>query len=272
MEKLEVMIQLVNEKNVDKVLMEFKEYASKVDVEFVRKTIRAIGRTAIKLERDADKCVHVLLDLIKSGVDYILQESVIVIKDIFRRFPNKYESIIPSLTEHMARLDEKEAKASMIWILGEYADRIENADALLAKFVESFKDEDTEVQLQLLSAIVKLFLKRPRSGKDLVTKVLVIATKELDNPDLRDRGFIYWRLLSEAPKDAKQIVLNEKPLISIESDKMDDRVLSELIGNISTLSSVYQKPPETFIPKLKNVERKKKVYGKCSVQRKSRKS
>jgi hypothetical protein len=37
MEKLEIMIKLANEKNIDQVLLEFKEYAQEVDVDFVRK-------------------------------------------------------------------------------------------------------------------------------------------------------------------------------------------------------------------------------------------
>jgi AP-1 complex subunit beta-1 len=129
MEKLEIMIMLANEKNIDQVLLEFKEYASEVDVEFVRKAVRAIGRCAIKLEKAAEKCVHVLLDLIKteSNVNYVVQEIIIVIKDIFRRYPNCYESVISSLCENLETLDEPEAKASMIWIIGEYAERIDNA-------------------------------------------------------------------------------------------------------------------------------------------------
>lgn len=37
MEKLEVMIKLATDDNVDQVLLEFKEYAQEIDVEFVRK-------------------------------------------------------------------------------------------------------------------------------------------------------------------------------------------------------------------------------------------
>jgi len=33
----------------------------------------------------------------------------------------------------------------MIWIVGEYAERIDNADELLGSFLESFQDEDTQV-------------------------------------------------------------------------------------------------------------------------------
>jgi len=35
----------------------------------------------------------------------------------------------------------------MIWILGEYAERIDNADELLGSFLEAFQDEDTQVHM-----------------------------------------------------------------------------------------------------------------------------
>lgn len=59
----------------------------------------------------------------------------------------------------------------MIWIIGEYAERIDNADELLESFLEGFHDENTQVQLQLLTAIVKLFLKRPSDTQELVQQV-----------------------------------------------------------------------------------------------------
>ena len=37
MEKLEIMVRLASERNIDQVLLEFKEYATEVDVDFVRK-------------------------------------------------------------------------------------------------------------------------------------------------------------------------------------------------------------------------------------------
>lgn len=36
-------------------------------------------------------------------------------------------------------------RASMIWIIGEYAERIDNADELLQSFLEGFHDENTQV-------------------------------------------------------------------------------------------------------------------------------
>lgn len=72
-----------------------------------------------------------------------------------------------------------------------------------------------QVQLQLLTAIVKLFLKRPNDTQELVQQVLALATQDSDNPDLRDRGYIYWRLLSTDPVAAKEVDgILELPLVS----------------------------------------------------------
>lgn len=59
----------------------------------------------------------------------------------------RYESIIATLCENLDTLDEPEAKASMIWIIGEYAERIDNADELLEQFLETFPEETSLVSL-----------------------------------------------------------------------------------------------------------------------------
>ncbi|XP_057664433.1 AP-2 complex subunit beta isoform X1 [Diorhabda carinulata] len=247
LEKLDIMIRLASQVNIQQVLSELKEYATEVDVDFVRKAVRAIGRCAIKVEPSAERCVATLLELIQTKVNYVVQEAIVVIKDIFRKYPNKYESIISTLCENLDTLDEPEARASMVWIIGEYAERIDNADELLESFLEGFTDENAQVQLQLLTAIVKLFLKRPQHTQGLVQHVLSLATQDSDNPDLRDRGFIYWRLLSTDPAAAKEVVLADKPLISEETDLLEPTLLDELICHISSLASVYHKPPTAFV-------------------------
>ncbi|CAG8674401.1 3434_t:CDS:2, partial [Scutellospora calospora] len=168
--KLEIMFRLANVSNVDQVLSELKEYSTEVDVDFVRKSVRSIGRLAVKIESTAERCIDALLELIQTKVNYVVQEAIVVIKDIFRKYPNQYESIIGTLCENLDNLDEPEAKAAMIWIIGQYADRIENSDVLLDDFLFTFLEEPVEVQLSLLTATVKLFIKRPTAGQELIPK------------------------------------------------------------------------------------------------------
>ncbi|GAA5993778.1 hypothetical protein JCM11641_000917 [Rhodosporidiobolus odoratus] len=246
-EKLEIMIKLVTEKNVDTFLSELKEYASEVDVDFVRKSVRAIGQCAVKIEGAAERCVNVLLDLIATRVSYVVQESIVVIKDIFRRYPQRYEGIIPTLCASLDELDEPEAKASLIWILGEYADKISNASDLIGTFLDSYADEPVQVQLQALTAVVKLFLHRPDEAQALVQKVLALATKTADSADLRDRAYIQWRLLSSDTEVAKQIILAARPPITLPTTSVPPALLDELIRELGTLSAAYHKPVQAFV-------------------------
>ena len=272
-EKLEIMVRIANDRNVDQLLAELKEYALEVDMDFVRRAVKAIGQAAIKIESASEKCVNTLVDLINTKVNYVVQEAIVVIADIFRKYPG-YEGIIPTLCQCIDELDEPNARGSLIWIVGEYAEKISNAGDILSGFVDGFMEEFTQVcfeacaraatdisqtQLQILTAVVKLFLKKPDQSQGLVQKVLQAATAENDNPDIRDRAYVYWRLLSSDPQVAKNIVLSDKPPITTTIKSLPPALLDQLLSEISTLASVYHKPPETFIGQGK--------YGADAVQK-----
>ena len=247
-QKLEIMVRIANETNVDQLLMELKEYALEVDMDFVRRAVKAIGQVAIKIEAASERCVNALLDLINTKVNYVVQEVIVVIKDIFRKYPG-YEGIIPTLCKCIDELDEPNARGSLIWIVGEYAEKISNAGDILGGFVDGFAEEFSQTQLQILTAVVKLFLKRPQAAQGLVQKVLQAATAESDNPDIRDRAYVYWRLLSNTDDQnaPKNIVLSEKPPITTTIESLPPSLLERLLTELSTLASVYHKPPEQFI-------------------------
>lgn len=96
---------------------------------------------------------------------------------------------------------------------------------------------------------MKLFLKKPdqSQAQGLVQKIFRAATAENDNPDVRDRAYVYWRLLSSNPQIAQNIVLSDKPPITTTIQSLPPALLDQLLGELSTLASVYHKPPETFV-------------------------
>lgn len=100
---------------------------------------------------------------------------------------------------------------------------------------------------------MKLFLQRPVDGKEIIHNLLKVATTECENPDVRDRAYIYWRMLSTDPELAKKIVFSERPPISDASYTLENELLDKLIENIGNLSSVYTKKPESFVKKLREV-------------------
>eukprot|EP00397_Hematodinium_sp_SG-2012_P008110 GEMP01008165.1.p1 GENE.GEMP01008165.1~~GEMP01008165.1.p1 ORF type:complete len:904 (+),score=215.10 GEMP01008165.1:78-2789(+) len=271
-EKLEIIVALASDQTIVPILQELKEYASEVDVEFVRRAVGAIGRVAIKLERSAERCVNVLLTLIETRVNYVVQEAMVVIRDIFRKYPNRYESVIGTLCENLDSLDEPEAKAAFIWILGEYCDRMDNSEEILESFLDTFPEEPAVVQLRLLTATVKVFLRSPTSStQEIVTRVLKASTDSTDNPDLRDRGYIYWRLLSTDPNTTKKVVAGSKPLIGDNVHKLPSSVLARLVENIGTLASIYHQVPEAFVASQNKMSRESRTDSESDGEERIRK-
>ncbi|CDR39264.1 CYFA0S03e01508g1_1 [Cyberlindnera fabianii] len=242
--KLEIIYLLANESNLETVLSELEEYGTDVDVQMSRKAIRAIGNLAVKLDTAAKTCVDVLLSLASSGIDYVVQEAVMAFKNVLRKY-DTFDGIVKDIFTFGDKVEEPEAKCALIWIVGQYCQVIPKSESVLADLTYTFKDDPTDVQLASLTAAVKLFIRRPEVGQNLVLKLLKAATENVDHPDVRDRGFFYWRLLSSQdkyPGTAKEVIDAELPPISSDNEQLDSAILEELELNVGTLASVYLKP------------------------------
>ena len=252
LEKLEIIYKLVSMNNIDLVLNELKEYASDVDVQFVRRSVKLIGQCAIKLEKAAQRCVETLVELVKTQVSFVIQEAIIGLKDIFRRYPNTFEGAMTIINENLRTLDDPEAKAALIWIIGEYSDRIEGAENQLIKFIDNLKEEPYIIQINILDSATKTFLKcQSEESYNILNQVFDFCTKECENPDVRDRGYMYYRLMTIDPQLASRIIVNEKPRINEDASGFDDNLLAILMDNLGTMSTIYEKPPESFVKKTK---------------------
>ena len=97
---------------------------------------KLFGQCAIKLEKAAQRCVELLVDLVKTQISFVIQEAIIALRDIFRRYPNNYEGAMAMVNENLRSLDDTEAKAALIWIIGEYSDRIDGAENQLLRFLD----------------------------------------------------------------------------------------------------------------------------------------
>lgn len=211
--KIDVMVAVADASNVDLIVSELHQYCNDMDQDLVRRSVRAIGQVVVKVERVAKKGVEALREHInhEAGSESVLQEAVIVACKIFRKYPKKFDTLIKDICAQMKRIDEPESKSAFIWILGEYAEKIDGVEQMLAHYIESFADETTFVCLQILTAAVKMYIKKPDDCEEMVMNVLHLASEVSSNPDLRDRGYIYWRMLSTDPSRTKEVVLAKRP-------------------------------------------------------------
>lgn len=276
LEKIEMLALLADSQNCQEVVMELSEYARDVDPQFVRASIRALGTVAIRVPAAADLAVHRFVKLItgQSGEegeseretqyykfpDYAAQELMVATQLIFRRYPERYEGIIGILCETIVTLDDPDAKAALIWIIGEYANRIEGSEEVISdlvglspiltateedydpNFKGSFLDEPAVVQLQFITSCTKLFLHVPTiDTQRLLQHTLQLATERAESPDVRQRASFYWRLLGVDPtlQTAKGVLFSQKAALQI-TDGMPDAIRATLVRELGSVSCVMR--------------------------------
>ena len=256
--KIDIILMLTTTKNMGVVLKELKNYASRPDEDekFVQKSIRAIGRLALFFNDMAETCVDHLVTLMRTRVSAVVQECIIVSVNLLRKFPDLCDIIISAVCQVCnVELDHR-AKAAMVWIFGEYSEKIKGAaDFISSSFLENFVEESTEVQLAILTAIVKLFVKSyPQiepTTRDMLKTVLSLAISGVDNPDLNDRAYMYLWLLKDCPQKACEIVqtLSEETVFDIPNlGIFEPKLVEALVPQIGTLAVLYGKFPGEFVP------------------------
>lgn len=252
LEKLSIIVTTANPKNIQLVLNEFEEYCNSVDVKFVRKTIYSIGQLAINLKYATNRCVNILVKMVESKAEYAVEESIIVVSDLLRKFPGQFEGIIGTVCSNLELVKESRAKAAAIWILGEYSHLIENVDSILDPYLDTFQDEMPDVQQHILSALVKVYVRKPEETRDQLQFVLNEAAKETVLPDVKNRAMIYWRLLSLIDVDgAKKTVIFTKETTVDPEEHFDPTVLDELLHNMGSVSGVLHIVPSDFVKRVK---------------------
>ena len=248
-EKVDIMIALTTPVNVHEVLSELKEYCHDVDGDFARKAMQAVGKCAIGFEVSVEFCIKIVLEVIENKVPFVIQEAVVVVQTIFRRYPNKYESIISQVCSSLDEVDEPGAKAALIWIIGEYSDRIEAAEEILEIFFETYTEEESQVQLALLTALSKLYLNvESDRSVDMLQELLGKTNDTVNDPDVRERALFYWRLLAGDLELARKVVLATKPAIESKPiEDVDEQLQNILSKRIPFVSSVLFKRPSDFV-------------------------
>ncbi|OII72726.1 beta adaptin [Cryptosporidium ubiquitum] len=256
-EKLNLLYRMVSVDTANNLLKELKEYSTDTNIEFSRNSIKIIALISIKFKETASKCFQILTELITtSHQDHIIQEGIISLRDILRSYPQLSPNVIPLLMEVSECIVEPESRSAFVWIIGEVYEFVqgskpstknETLSDFLQYFVDVFIEESVSVQLQILTTIVKCFLKAPIHNQQLVTDIFRLATTNAENPDVRDRALIYWRLLSTNPEETRKVVLSQKTVISSKNFDIEPKLLEKLIGELGMISSVYQKPSEYFV-------------------------
>jgi len=196
--KIEIMTLLSNPTNIDRILREFSYYSTKEEKEFVAGTIQAIGKCAMRIPEVLDRCMIRLLQLLTVKSPSVVAEAVVVIKQLLQLPTTELshnDDVVKQLTRLFSKVEYPKAKAAIIWVVGEYLDKVgKYAPDILRQLAKDFITLDDSVKLQVLNLSAKLMIKIPEQTA-LISQYIFHLAKYDMNYDIRDRARLIRHLL-----------------------------------------------------------------------------
>ncbi|KRX77350.1 AP-3 complex subunit beta-2, partial [Trichinella sp. T6] len=224
--KLEILTNLATSSNISIILREFQTYVTTLDKEFAACTIDAIGRCACNIQEVRDSCLVGLVALMSNSNELVVAQSVVVIKQLLQREKMRHCEIILSMAKLFDTVRVPIARASILWLIGEYCQLMPRVGPdVLRKVAKTFIHEEEIVKLQALNLAVKLYLTNQEKTRLLVEYVFNMARFD-QNYDMRDRVRLLRHMLfpnkpTKLTKLAEKIFFAEKPVPSSSSTFVD---------------------------------------------------
>lgn len=247
--KLEMLTAVANENNTFEIVTELSEYAANVDVTIARESIRAVGQIALQ-SYDVNGIVDRLLQFLEMDTDYVTAETLVLVKDLLRKYPQWSQDCIAVVGSVSTKsVQEPRAKAALVWMLGEYGQEMADAPYVLENLVEGWAEEESPtVKLEILTAIAKLFFKRPPECQSILGTALNFGLAD-HHQDVHDRALLYYRLLQAGVEAAERVINPPKQAVSVFAETQSSEAKDRIFDEFNSLAVVYRKPSYLFLDK-----------------------
>ena len=143
------------------ILAELRHFTGASNSELVRAAVQAIGRCAQHDPKESKRCMQLLFKQMSSQDGNLVAESVTVIRHLIQQAPESHTKTVVWLAKSLDTTVNPEARASIIWLVGEFAGiGGENniAPDVLRILTKTFADESEAAKLQIVLLGAKVYL------------------------------------------------------------------------------------------------------------------
>ncbi|XP_065165526.1 AP-3 complex subunit beta-1-like [Atheta coriaria] len=246
--KLTVLTNIATEGNISTILRELETYISNYDDNFVAATIQAIGRCACYITAVTDTCLSGLVTLLSNKNEVVVAESVVVIKRLLQTQAANPTEIIKQMIRLLDNIEVPQARASIIWLLGEHCRDIPMASNVLKKATKTFANEQDIVKLQVLNLAVKLHIHN-KEQYALICQYIFNLARYDQSYDIRDRTRLLRNFIDNPDNiliaNAARIFLATKPAPTIRNTEDTEQYqLGSLSHSINQKAAGYEPLPD----------------------------
>ena len=230
-----------------------------------QEAVRTIGRCAQSDPSTADHCMTVLLSRVSSREGSIASEALSVLRHLIQQNPTAHSNTIVRLARNLDTATNPRARATVIWLVGEYASAPETSEIapdVLRLLIKGSRNESEFAKMQILVLAAKVYLRhllqhqsgstpssngpspnyeqedssQPYIEKPSIEKMwthLLLQIRYDTSFDLRDRMRTYRSLLAtpQSIQLASLLLLAEKPLPAVETSS--NVLVAQPLGSVS---------------------------------------
>ena len=236
------------------ILSELEHFSRHGDAALVRASVRALGRCARADPATASRCLRLLLAHVTSPDGPLSAEALTVIRHLIQQDLGAHRSTIVRLARNLDSATDPHARASIIWLVGEFAEAKHTADDqeegddniapdVLRILAKGFADESEPAKLQIVLLAAKVYVQHlnqrghstekstpgetdgPQDSKDnrhpiaVLWQYILLLARYDTSYDLRDRARLYKALLAvpSSTQLATLLLLAPKPAPHVPS-------------------------------------------------------
>ena len=256
------------------MLSELSYLSQSPSQDIVQEAVRAIGRCAQSDPSVTARCMNMLLSRLSSQQLGLAAEALSVLRYLIHKDPDAHEKTIVRLAKNLDTASDPRARATVIWLVGEYTTSSRTSDIapdVLRLLVKGFPSEHEKVKMQILLLAAKVYLQhqiksqagpsdpseesgalggtdasiKNHSIDKLWTHVLLLVRYDTSF-DLRDRMRTYRSLLSnpESTQLASLLLQTDKPIPDTESPH--HQLENEPLGSATLLLGQESRLPRTL--------------------------
>jgi AP-4 complex subunit beta-1 len=253
--KIAILPKLANPDTAPDIVSELAEIVWDTNPKTSRLAVRSMAQIACTNQGGpgaAESICRRLVEMLDIGIEHVSSEAATALTLILRKQPSLKSLVAPPLVRSLKYISEPSGKASIIYMLGECGEIVNEVPYALEKLIDTYEDiDDANVKLVLLGSCMKLFFLRPPEMQKMLGRLLVKAIDDMSSQDLHDRALLYYRMLRSGTDP--QIMSNVVKTNSVIPEKVkfseenDDELRADLMEEFNTLSIIYGKTSENFI-------------------------
>lgn len=167
------------------ILSELEHFTKASDAELVRESVRAVGRCAQSDSSTSIRCLRLLLNQISSPDGNLVAESLTVIRHLIQQDPSSHTRTIVRLAKNLDTTTNPQARASIIWLVGEsagVADEENIAPDVLRILAKGFANESEAAKLQIVLLTAKVYVHHLNRTQEEANGAPELSQEALDTP------------------------------------------------------------------------------------------